>query len=104
MSGYAAADTSATWLYEQALQLLLMMYREPSQVSAAQQLYAHPLPCCAGCVLQLMCMVLMMYREPTQVRAAGTAGAAGFVLVRMCVWHCWFASTSGFLSRFMCWC
>jgi hypothetical protein len=35
MASTCVQQSSNTWLYEQALQLLLMMYREPSQVSAA---------------------------------------------------------------------
>jgi hypothetical protein len=35
MASTCVQQSSNTWLYEQALQLLLMMYRKPTQVSAA---------------------------------------------------------------------
>jgi hypothetical protein len=76
MASMCVQQSSNTWLYDQALQLLLMMYREPTQVRLAK------FDVCSSVCLgggntwlyhQVLQLLLMMYREPTQVRVAACA-------------------------------
>jgi hypothetical protein len=96
MASTCVQQSSNTWLYEQALQLLLMMYREPTQVRAAGTASAAS---SAGLGLRLTinsrewecCVAAYVlgadeYCEPTQVSAAGTASAASTSSSTLCMY------------------
>jgi hypothetical protein len=55
MASTSVQQSSNTWLYDQALQLLLMMYREPTQVRAARFVRAGEVcgfGCCSVCCVE----------------------------------------------------
>jgi hypothetical protein len=60
MASTCVQQSSNTWLYEQALQLLLMMYREPTQVRAAG---TASVASSAVCMLCLIWCVLKRARQ-----------------------------------------